>query len=86
MRKIILIQLGFYYFSLLCNAQNPVPLKPRIIVSTDIGGTDPDDNQSMVHLLMYSDKVLIEGLISSPSNGDGSKKEILRMIDIYEKD
>ena len=27
-----------------------------------------------------------EGLISSPSYGDGSKKEILRMIDLYEKD
>ena len=84
--RIIILQLGFYFFALLCNAQKPVPLKPRIIVSTDIGGTDPDDNQSMIHLLMYSDKVLIEGLISSPSYGDGSKKEILKMIDLYEKD
>ena len=81
----IILQLGFYFFALLCNAQKPVPSKPRIIVSTDIGGTDPDDNQLMIHLLMYSDKVLIEGLISSPSYGDGSK-EILRMIDLYEKD
>ena len=24
----------------------------RVIVSTDIGGTDPDDFQSMVHLLV----------------------------------
>ena len=29
--------------------------KPRIIVSTDIGGTDPDDFQSVIHLLMYAD-------------------------------
>ena len=28
-------------------------IKPRVLVSTDIGGTDPDDNQSMAHLLMY---------------------------------
>ena len=35
-------------------AQNPVPERPRILISTDIGGTDPDDNQSMTHLLMYS--------------------------------
>ncbi len=27
----------------------------RVIVSTDIGGTDPDDFQSMVHLLVYAD-------------------------------
>lgn len=60
--------------------------KPRILVSTDIGGTDPDDNQSMTHLLMYSDMFDIEGIVSSPSYGDGSKEEILRMIDLYESD
>jgi hypothetical protein len=60
--------------------------KPRILVSTDIGGTDPDDNQSMIHLLMYSDTFNIEGLISSPSFGNGSKDEILKMINLYEKD
>lgn len=58
----------------------------RILVSTDIGGTDPDDNQSMVHLLMYSDMFDIEGLVSTASFGDGSKGEILRMIDLYERD
>lgn len=61
-------------------------LKHRILVSTDIGGTDPDDNQSMIHLLMYSDKFDIEGLVSSPSYGEGNKEEILRAIDLYEKD
>ena len=60
--------------------------KPRVLISTDIGGTDPDDNQSMTHLLMYSDLFDLEGLVSSPSFGNGSKEEILRMIDIYEKD
>ena len=67
-------------------AQKPVPLKPRILVSTDIGGTDPDDNQSMAHLLTYSDCFRIEGLVSSPSYGKGSTGEILRMIGLYEKD
>ena len=60
--------------------------KPRILVSTDIGGTDPDDNQSMAHMLMFSDRYDIEGIVSSPSYGEGSTAEILRMIDIYEKD
>lgn len=73
-------------FAICAQAQNPVPIKPRILVSTDIGGTDPDDNQSLVHLLMYSDMFIIEGLVSSPSYGNGSKEEILRMIDLYEKD
>lgn len=58
----------------------------RILVSTDIGGTDPDDNQSMIHLLMYANEFDIEGLVSSPSFGEGSKEEILRMIDEYEQD
>ncbi|MBD0285979.1 MAG: DUF1593 domain-containing protein [Flavisolibacter sp.] len=67
-------------------AQKPVPVKPRILISTDIGGTDPDDNQSMIHFLMYSDLFTTEGLISSPSYGKGSKEEILRMISLFEKD
>jgi hypothetical protein len=58
----------------------------RILVSTDIGGTDPDDNQSMIHLLMYSDLFDLEGLVSSPAYGEGSKEEILRMIDLYAAD
>lgn len=60
--------------------------KPRVLISSDIGGTDPDDNQSVAHLLMYSDCFDIEGIISSPSFGNGHKGEILRMIDVYEKD
>lgn len=58
----------------------------RILVSTDIGGTDPDDNQSMAHLLMYNDLFDIEALVSTPTFGKGSKGEIVRMIDLYEKD
>ncbi|MBN8824545.1 MULTISPECIES: nucleoside hydrolase-like domain-containing protein [unclassified Spirosoma] len=67
-------------------AQNPVPAKPRILISTDIGGTDPDDNQSMTHFLMYSDRFETEGLVSSPSYGNGTKQNLLAMIDLYEKD
>jgi hypothetical protein len=57
----------------------------RVLVSTDIGGTDPDDFQSMVHLLVYADAFDIEGLISSPY-GPGRKEHILRVIDAYERD
>lgn len=57
----------------------------RVVVSTDIGGTDPDDFQSMVHLLLYADVLDIEGLISSPY-GPGRKDDILRVIDCYEND
>ena len=67
-------------------ARNKPSGKFRVLVSTDIGGTDPDDNQSMAHLLMYSDQFDLEGLVSSPSFGLGSAREIYRMIDLYELD
>lgn len=57
----------------------------RVIVSTDIGGSDPDDFQSMVHYLLYSDMFDTEGLISSPW-GAGRAKDILDVIDQYEID
>lgn len=85
MSKLSLI-FSFFFLAQTVIAQKPVPVKPRILVSTDIGGTDPDDNQSMIHLLMYNELFEIEGLVSSPSYGDGTKQEILRTIDLYEKD
>jgi hypothetical protein len=85
MNKLILL-FSLCLHSLALPAQQPVPHKPRVLISTDIGGTDPDDNQSMAHLLMYNDLFELEGLVSSPSYGSGSKAEILRMIDLYEKD
>jgi hypothetical protein len=59
--------------------------KPRVLVSTDIGGTDPDDFQSMVHFLVYADRFDIEGLVSSPF-GPGRKEHILQVIDHYARD
>ena len=76
----------FLFTASLMLAQKKTAKKPRVLISTDIGGTDPDDNQSMAHLLMYSDRVNIAGLVSSPSYGEGSTQEIFRMIDLYEKD
>ncbi len=58
---------------------------PRVIVSTDIGGTDPDDFQSMVHFLVYADMFDVEGLISSPY-GPGRRAHILQVIDRYATD
>ena len=60
-------------------------LRPRVIVSTDIGGTDPDDLQSMVHFLLYADLFDVEGLVSSPY-GPGRREHILQVIDYYDRD
>ena len=35
----------------------------RLIVTTDIGGSDPDDQQSLVHLLTLLDRMDLEGFI-----------------------
>lgn len=80
-RLLLIFYISFCTFTL--KRQQPPPVKPRILISTDIGGTDPDDFQSMIHFLMYSNMFHTEGLISSPSYGDGSKQDILDMINLY---
>lgn len=68
----------------------PAPLdaaKPRVIVSADIGGTDFDDFQSLVHLLLYADAIELEGLIASPwGEGRDRKRHLMAIIDACEKD
>jgi hypothetical protein len=48
--------------------------KPRLLVLTDIGG-DPDDQQSLVRLLLYANQFEIEGLIASAAGTPGELKE-----------
>ncbi len=57
----------------------------RVIISSDIGGSDDDDIQSMIHYFIYANLFDTEGLISSPPS-KGRKKDILKAIDIYQKD
>lgn len=66
-------------------AADETSARRRVIVSSDIGGTDPDDFQSMAHVLLYADAMDLEGLIASPY-GPGRKRHILEVIDAYEKD
>lgn len=57
----------------------------RVIISSDIGGSDEDDIQSMIHFLLYADCFDTEGIIASPP-GRGRKKDILQVIDVYALD
>ena len=47
--------------------EKEAPLKPRLVVCTDIAPADvePDDMESMVHLMAYADMFEIEALITS---------------------
>lgn len=69
--------------------------KPRLVVLTDIapGDREPDDQESLVRLLVYADRFEIEGLIAcSGWNNSGHAYpvawlEILKgTVDAYEKD
>lgn len=59
--------------------------RPRVIISSDIGGSDPDDFQSFVHLLLYANVLDIEGLVSSPPQA-GRARHILEVLKAYERD
>jgi hypothetical protein len=49
----------------------------RVLVSTDLGG-DPDDIQSLIHLLHYSDILKVEGIVSSPGPGSVNSAELIK--------
>ncbi len=58
----------FFILLIICNItlNAQVNQKNRAIILTDIGA-DPDDSQSMVHLLLYSNVIDIKGLIATTS-------------------
>ena len=71
------------------------PLKPRIVVLTDIapGDIEPDDMESMIRLMAHADLFEIEALITSGGwNSSGRsypiswKDSLKSTLDAYEKD
>lgn len=65
--------------------------RPRLAVLTDIGG-DPDDQQSLVRLMVYSNEFEIEAILASAAGTPGELKKavtradlILDIIAAYEK-
>jgi hypothetical protein len=47
--------------------------RPRLMVLTDIGG-DPDDQQSLIRLMVYANEFDIEGLVASAAGTPGELK------------
>lgn len=73
---------------ILTAGESAVGSKPRLIVLTDIGGGDPDDEQSMVRLLTYANEFQIEGLIAGShlvADFGTSPHLIHRIVDQYER-
>jgi hypothetical protein len=80
-----LLLLGTMTLLIACNNTKPTVDRPNIIVSTDIGGSDPDDYQSLVHLFAYADRFNLLGLISSPPDA-GRTEHIEETIAAYATD
>lgn len=90
--KTIMMLMALMIVSVTISAKEEV-LKPRLVVCTDIAPADvePDDMESMVHLMVYADMFEIEALITSVGwNCDPYPKEwahyLQQVIDAYEQD
>jgi hypothetical protein len=67
--------------------------RPRVFISTDIGGGDADDYQSLVHYLVYADMFETEGIIASPPDAQtsdgwhyGRRDSIVAVLNAYAAD
>ena len=55
--------------------------RPRLLVTTDIGG-DPDDQQSLIRLMVYANQFEIEGLVASASGVPGELDHAITRPDL----
>jgi len=86
MLKNFFILLSFITFPIAVFAQQGVE-KHRLIVLTDIEN-EPDDGESVVRLLLYSNVIDIEGIIATTSvhmKNIVAPESILKAVDAYEK-
>lgn len=66
-------------------APDMLPGKPRVFVLTDIGN-EPDDQMSMVRLMLYTNEMDVEGLVATTSTwlrGKVNPETILGIVDAY---
>lgn len=65
--------------------------RPRLAVMTDIGG-DPDDQQSLIRLMVYANEIELEAIVATAAGTPGELKQaitrpelILEIVGAYEK-
>ena len=66
---------------------DPYVARPRLLVLTDVAN-EPDDQMSLVRLLVYSNQFDIEGLVATTSTWmkKGPRPDVIRMLlDAYEQ-
>ncbi|CAN5608786.1 DUF1593 domain-containing protein [soil metagenome] len=89
MKKVnaILVGLLFIFFSFPSATFAQVNEKPRVLVLSDIEA-DPDDTQSLIRFLLYSNQWDVEGLIATTSIHQQTRvapESILKVLDAYKK-
>ncbi|MDO4462549.1 MAG: DUF1593 domain-containing protein [Bacteroidia bacterium] len=80
---IFFLAVHFFFFTTLAEAQT----KNRVIILTDIEN-EPDDTQSLVRLLLYSNEIDIRGLVATTSihmRNNIYPETIKRVVDAYGK-
>jgi hypothetical protein len=68
-------------FALVVSVGPATAQRPRLAVLTDIGG-DPDDQQSLIRLMVYANEFDIELLLASASGTPGELAEALTRADL----
>ncbi|MFM2363981.1 MAG: hypothetical protein RLZZ316_2883 [Bacteroidota bacterium] len=84
-KQFLLLIAGLFAIFLFANAQTNK--KHRVLVLTDIEA-DPDDTQSLIRFLLYSNQWDVEGLIATTSIHQQARvapESILKVLDAYKK-
>jgi len=66
MTRFGVLSVALLALSLTAHAQEPPAAKSRLLVLTDIEA-DPDDTQSLIRLMLYSNEIDLEGLVATTS-------------------
>lgn len=84
---LLALSLGAASTTLQAATEQPVTGKTRILILSDIGN-EPDDSQSLVRFLVYSNEFDVEGLVATTSTWLRDKvnpQMMLKRIDAYEQ-
>src|SRR4051812_35459751 len=87
------LMLGLAVIAGLPVSESDAPSKTRLVVLTDLssltaGEAEPDDGQSLIRLMLYTNDFAIEGLVASSNLGHGQRVRpelIRRVVDAYDK-
>ena len=87
MRMSTLLAAILFALAPFAQAQNSPPANARLLVLTDFEA-DPDDSQSLVRLLLYSNEIDLEGIVATTSvhmPGEIHPESVRAIIDEYAK-